>query len=80
MSHEVVEKNVGLMAVLILLVISIAGLVEIVPLFYLKNTMEHNEHPEIIWQREAGQALADHQPGDGMRPYSALELAGRDIY
>jgi len=38
MSHEVVEKNVGLMALLIVLVISVAGLVEIVPLFFLKST------------------------------------------
>ncbi len=40
MSHEVVEKNVGLMALLILVVISIGGLVEIVPLFFLKDTTE----------------------------------------
>lgn len=38
MSHEVVEKNVGLMAVLILLVISVGGLVEIVPLFFQSET------------------------------------------
>ncbi|HSH29331.1 MAG TPA: cytochrome-c oxidase, cbb3-type subunit II [Thiohalobacter sp.] len=40
MSHEVVEKNVGLMAILVLLVISVGGLVEIVPLFFLKSTTE----------------------------------------
>ncbi|MDR9489811.1 MAG: cytochrome-c oxidase, cbb3-type subunit II [Spiribacter sp.] len=40
MSHEVVEKNVGLMAVLIFIVISIGGLVEIVPLMFSKNTTE----------------------------------------
>lgn len=40
MSHEVVEKNVGLMAVLILIVISIGGLVEIVPLMYARDTTE----------------------------------------
>jgi cytochrome c oxidase cbb3-type subunit 2 len=34
MKHETVEKNIGLMAVLIFVVISIAGLVEIVPLFF----------------------------------------------
>lgn len=39
-SHELIEKNVGLMAVLIVLVISIGGLVEIVPLFYQKSTTE----------------------------------------
>ena len=40
MSHEVVEKNVGLLAVIIFLVVSIGGLVEIVPLFFLKSTTE----------------------------------------
>jgi len=40
MSHEVVEKNVGLMAVLIILVISVGGLVEFVPLFALPETTE----------------------------------------
>ncbi len=59
MSHEVVEKNVGLMAILVLLVISVAGLVEIVPLFFLKSTTE---------------------PVDGLKPYTALQLEGRDIY
>ncbi len=59
MSHEIVEKNVGLMALLILLVISVGGLVEIVPLFFLKSTTE---------------------PVDGLKPYSALQLEGRDIY
>ena len=38
MSHEVVEKNVGLLAILVILVISIGGLVEIVPLFFLTDT------------------------------------------
>ena len=59
MSHEVVEKNVGLMAILILLVISVAGLVEILPLFFLKSTTE---------------------PVEGLKPYTALQLEGRDIY
>ena len=59
MSHEVVETNIGLMAVLILLVISVAGLVEIVPLFFLKSTTE---------------------PVEGLKPYTALQLEGRDIY
>jgi cytochrome c oxidase cbb3-type subunit 2 len=40
MTHEVVEKNIGLMVLLILLVISLGGLVEIVPLFFLKSTTE----------------------------------------
>ncbi len=59
MSHEVVEKNIGLMAVLILLVISVGGLVEIVPLFFLKSTTE---------------------PVEGLKPYTALQLEGRDVY
>lgn len=40
MSHEVVEKNIGLMMILIVIVISIGGLVEIVPLFFIKDTTE----------------------------------------
>ncbi|MDZ7828650.1 MAG: cytochrome-c oxidase, cbb3-type subunit II [Halofilum sp. (in: g-proteobacteria)] len=59
MSHEVVEKNIGLMAVLIAIVISIGGLVEIVPLFFQARTTE---------------------PVEGVKPYEALEFAGRDVY
>lgn len=59
MSHEPVEKNVGLLALLVILVISIGGLVEIVPLFFLKSTTE---------------------PVEGLKPYTALQLEGRDIY
>jgi len=59
MSHEVVEKNVGLMALFIILVISVGGLVEIVPLFFLKSTTT---------------------PVEGLKPYTALQLEGRDIY
>jgi len=40
MSHEKVETNIGLMMVLIVLVISVGGLIEIVPLFFLKQTTE----------------------------------------
>lgn len=59
MSHEKVETNIGLMAILILLVISVGGLVEIVPLFFLKDTTE---------------------PVAGLKPYTAVQLEGRDIY
>jgi cytochrome c oxidase cbb3-type subunit 2 len=59
MSHEVVEKNIGLLAILVLLVISVGGLVEIVPLFFLKSTTE---------------------PVEGLKPYTALQLEGRDVY
>ncbi|QQS54400.1 MAG: cytochrome-c oxidase, cbb3-type subunit II [Candidatus Competibacteraceae bacterium] len=59
MRHEHIETNSGLMIVLILLVISIGGLVEIVPLFYINETVEKV---------------------DGVRPYTPLEMRGRDIY
>ncbi|HQV40709.1 MAG: cytochrome-c oxidase, cbb3-type subunit II [Moraxellaceae bacterium] len=58
-SHEIVEKNVGLMIVLILVAISFGGLVEIVPLFFQKETT---------------------QPVAGMKPLTALQMEGRDIY
>ena len=57
--HEKVEKNIGLMIVLILVVVSIGGLVQIVPLFFQTSTTE---------------AVA------GLEPYTALRLAGRDVY
>lgn len=59
MRHEVIEKNVGLMAVLVIFVISFGGLVEIVPLLFQAQVME---------------------PAEGVKPYTALELAGRDVY
>ena len=40
LKHEQVEKNLGLMMVLTILAISIGGLVEIVPLFFNKDTIE----------------------------------------
>lgn len=58
-AHETVEKNIGLMIVLIILVVSIGGLVQIVPLFFMKSTTE---------------------PVAGLKPYTALQLMGRDIY
>ncbi len=57
--HAKVEKNVTLLLVLTLITVAIGGLVEIVPLYTIKNTIERVE---------------------GVRPYSPLELAGRDIY
>ena len=57
--HKIIEKNATLLLVLSFLVVSIGGLVQIVPLFYLENTIEDVE---------------------GMRPYSPLELAGRNVY
>jgi cytochrome c oxidase cbb3-type subunit II len=58
-AHEKIEKNVGLMAVLIAVVVSFGGLAEIVPLM---------NQAEAI------------QPLPGVKPYPALELAGRDVY
>ncbi|ABI57225.1 cytochrome-c oxidase, cbb3-type subunit II [Alkalilimnicola ehrlichii MLHE-1] len=46
MNHEVVEKNVGVLAVFIVLVISVAGLVQIVPLFFLNETTQAHEGVE----------------------------------
>jgi cytochrome c oxidase cbb3-type subunit 2 len=57
--HEWIETNVGLMAVLTMLAISVGGLVEIAPLFFNNKTIEKV---------------------DGVRPYTPLELRGRDIY
>lgn len=59
MKHENVEKNIGLMIVLILVVVSFGGLAEIVPLFFQKQTT---------------------QPVEGLKPLTALEVEGRDIY
>ncbi|MCU7851351.1 MAG: cytochrome-c oxidase, cbb3-type subunit II [Candidatus Thiodiazotropha sp. (ex Monitilora ramsayi)] len=78
--QEKMEKNVWLLLILLALALSVGGLVEIVPLFTQKSTMEHNAAPELVWQRKPGQTLQDYKPGEGMRPYTALELAGRDIY
>jgi len=57
--HELIEKNLGLMIILVLLVVSVGGLVEIVPLFFQKSTT---------------------QPVAGLKPYTPLQLSGRDIY
>jgi len=59
MSHEKIETNAGLLALFVILVISIGGLVEIVPLFFMKDTTE---------------------PVKGLKPYTALQLEGRDVY
>ncbi len=39
-SHAIIEKNIGIMMVLIVLLVSVGGLVEIVPLFFQKSTTE----------------------------------------
>lgn len=57
--HKIIETNATLLLVLSLLVVTIGGIVELVPLFYLENTIEKVK---------------------GVRPYSPLEMAGRNIY
>ncbi len=59
MNHQVIEKNTAIMGVLIALVISVAGLAEIVPLMFQTQTTE---------------------PAPGIKPYTAVQLSGRDIY
>ena len=58
-NHERVEKNVGLLALFMVIAVSIGGLVQIVPLFF--------------------QDLVN-EPVEGLKPYTALQLEGRDIY
>ena len=57
--HKILEKNASLLLVFSFLVVTIGGIVQITPLFYLENTIEKVE---------------------GVRPYTPLELTGRDIY
>jgi cytochrome c oxidase cbb3-type subunit 2 len=88
--QEWMEVNVWLLLVVLALALSVGGLVEIVPLFFMKNTMEHNKFPEIVWPKagtepivsvdDSGKQVWSWAPGDGVRPYTALELAGRDVY
>ncbi len=58
-SHELLERNVGLLIVFSILVVSFSGLVQIIPLFFQHSTTT---------------------PVEGVRPYEALNLVGRDIY
>ncbi|VAX07915.1 Cytochrome c oxidase (cbb3-type) subunit CcoO [hydrothermal vent metagenome] len=78
--QDKVERSGIVMLLMLLVLLSVGGLVEIVPLFYLDETMEHNQHPEIVWQRKAGASLDDWKAGDGVRPYKPLELMGRMVY
>jgi cytochrome c oxidase cbb3-type subunit 2 len=57
--HKAIETHATLLMVLALLVVTIGGIVQIVPLFYLDNVIE-----DVT----------------GVRPYTPLELAGRDVY
>ena len=58
-THERIETSNFLMIVLVTLVLTVGGLLEIVPLFFQKSTT---------------------QPVEGLKPYTALQLAGRDVY
>ena len=78
--QDKIEVNIVAMILVTAILVAVGGIVEIVPLFYLDETMEHNQHKEVVWQRKAGQSLDDWQPGDGVRPYKPLELMGRAIY
>ncbi|MCW2337638.1 cytochrome c oxidase cbb3-type subunit 2 [Sphingobium sp. B2D3A] len=57
--HKKLERNVTLLAVAAFAAVTVGGIVEIAPLFWIDNTIEKVE---------------------GMRPYTPLELAGRNIY
>jgi cytochrome c oxidase cbb3-type subunit 2 len=59
MNFDIVEKNIGIMLVGVILVISLGGLAEIVPLFYQDSVTT---------------------PVPGLRPLTAVELEGRDLY
>jgi cytochrome c oxidase cbb3-type subunit 2 len=65
--QEKLEKNVWALVLATAIIVSVGGIVEIVPLFYLNTTFEDQVHPE-------------YEELSGVRPYEALELAGRDIY
>ncbi|WP_044413782.1 cytochrome-c oxidase, cbb3-type subunit II [Thiomicrospira microaerophila] len=111
------ERNVFALMLATAFAVSIAGIVEIVPLFYLKSAVDYTEKtdkygnvknekfPELVWERSFdldadgrvvlaqgsenkrliyknadGSWGSDWKAGDGVRPYTPLELAGRDIY
>ena len=59
LTHDMIERNSALLIILIILVVSVGGLVEIVPLSFQKSVTE---------------------PVAGLKPYTALQLTGRDIY
>jgi cytochrome c oxidase cbb3-type subunit 2 len=59
LTHDLIERNQALMIVLVILVVAVGGLVEIVPLSFMKSVTE---------------------PVAGLKPYTPLQVAGRDIY
>lgn len=111
------ERNIFALMIATAFTVSIAGIVQIVPLFYLKSAVDYTEtvdkygniknekFPELVWQREfvldsEGRVVlapgnedkrlyykradgtwgSDWKSGDGVRPYTPLEFAGRDLY
>ncbi len=98
--QDKIERSTILLFVLTAFAVSIGGIVEIVPLFYLPNTAMCQNDPtcnntshkdlqgnpihmdKIIWNpaTSAHKTLDEWVPGDGVRPYKPLELAGRSIY
>jgi len=61
--QDKLEKNIWGFIAMVAIVVSIGGIVEIVPLFYLDNVIEKLTKSE-----------------DSIRPYTALEQEGRDVY
>ena len=59
LTHDLIERNQALLIVLIVLTVAVGGLVEIVPLSFMKSVTE---------------------PVAGLKPYTALQVTGRDIY
>lgn len=110
--QDSLERNIFALFLATALAVSIAGIVEIVPLFYLKSAVDYTEKtdkygnvkneqfPELVWERtftevdgkivsdkklyeidkNGHEKLKDWKPGQGVRPYTPLELAGRDLY
>ncbi len=74
------ETNIWALVLMTAIVVSVGGIVEIVPLFYMKSTFEHNKYPEIVWDGVGKRPLSEWKPGDGIRPNRPLEVAGRDVY
>jgi len=59
LTHDLIERNQALLIVLVVLTVAVGGLVEIIPLSFMKSVTE---------------------PVAGLKPYTALQVAGRDIY
>ena len=59
LTHDTIERKPTLLILLVILVVAVGGLVEIVPLSFMKSMTE---------------------PVAGLKPYTPLELTGRDVY